>query len=222
MSTVSRQAFADCISRRFSRFAFPDNIVKVLNPLKKKIRETASKAGPIGTVMERVVTLRLECETDWEAPSGISLTLLVLVSPEFLPSIDELQSGELPPATGPRLMRKQGLHGAAEAIVKCTSHDQRLSEAWDDFGGELLKLFQKGLTSAPTGYVDDVQLRTDELSYERYRNTVDLDFDYLSTPRVDWPRASRAHADFGRTVHPNNVSRRRLPRPAPRRDPAGL
>jgi hypothetical protein len=186
MTTAGRQKFADCISRRYSRFAFPDDMVKVLNPLKQKIRETAAKAGSIGAVLqERVATMRLECEPDWEAPSGLSLTLLVIVEIEFLPSVEELESAE--PPSGPTRQRKQGLNGAAEAILRCTSHDQRLADAWNGFGGELLTLFQSGLPNAPSGYVGDVQvevLRTDELSFERYRNTVNLDFDYLSAPRA--------------------------------------
>jgi hypothetical protein len=187
MTTATRQTFADCISRRYSRFAFPDDMVKVLNPLKQKIRETAAKAGSIGAVLQkRVATMRLECEPDWEAPRGLSLTLLVLVEIEFLPSVEELESAG--PPSGPPRQRRQGLNGAAEAILNCASHDQRLADAWDEFGGELLTLFEKGLPSAPEGYVADVQvevLRTDELSYERFRHTVDLDFDYLSTPRVE-------------------------------------
>jgi len=184
MTTARRLAFAECIKRRYSRFAFPDDMVKVLKPLKDKIRDTAAKAGSIGTVLqERVATMRLECEPDWEAPSGLSLTLLVLVEMEFLPSLEELEAAE--PPSGATRQRKQGLNGAAEAILNCTSHDQRLADAWDEFGGELLTLFERGLPRSPEGYVIDVQveiLRTDELSYERFRNTVDLDFDYLSAP----------------------------------------
>lgn len=121
-----------------------------------------------------------------DAPQGLSLTLLVLVEIEFLPSVEELESAE-PPSGSPQ-QRKQGLNGAAEAILNCTSHDQRLADAWDEFRGELLTLLEKGLPSVPEGYVDDLQveiLRTDELNFERYRNTVDLDFDYLSKPRVE-------------------------------------
>ena len=183
MSTGGRQAFATCISRRFARFAYPDDIVEVLRPLSTRIREKALKSGFTGEVLGRVVTMRLECEPDWDAPNGLDLTLLVLVSPEFLPSVNDF--GAEPDDAGPQLMRKQGLNGAAEAILKCETHDHRLSDLWNDFGQELLLLFQSGLSSAPAGYIDDVQvevLRTDELNYERYRNTVDLDFDYLSMP----------------------------------------
>ncbi|WP_156748492.1 hypothetical protein [Mycobacterium sp. E3198] len=186
MTADRRVKFAECISRRYSRFAFPDDIVKVLKPLKDKIRDTGARAGSIGTVVrERIADIRLECAPDWEAPRGLSLTLLVLVEVAFLPSVEELEAAE--PPGGPKRQRKHGLSGAAEAILRCESHDQRLADAWDEFGGELLSLLESGIPDGPIGYVEEVHvevLRTDEIHFERYRNTVNLDFDYLSTPRT--------------------------------------
>ena len=148
MSTARRQKFAECIARRYSRFAFPDDMVKVLNPLKQKIRETAARAGSIGTVLqERVATMRLECEPNWDAPNGLRLNLLVLVEMEFLPSVDELEAAE--PPSGRARQRAQGLNGAAEAILECESHDQRLADAWEEFRTELLKLFGEGIVKGP-------------------------------------------------------------------------
>ncbi len=80
-------------------------------------------------------------------------------------------------------MRKQGLNGAAEALLKCEVHSPQTTSLWEEFGDELLALFREGLGNAPPGYIEGVQvevLRTDEINFERYRNTVDLDFDYLS------------------------------------------
>ena len=84
---------------------------------------------------------------------------------------------------GPKQMRKQGLNGAAEALLKCEVHSPQTTSLWEEFGDELLALFREGLGNAPPGYIEGVQvevLRTDEINFERYRNTVDLDFDYLS------------------------------------------
>ena len=181
LDTQRRVALAGCIARRYSRFAYPGDIVEVLRPLSTRIREKALKSGAIGEVLQRVVTMRLECEPDWDAPAGLSLTLLVLVSPKFLPSLGDIDFDAVD--AGPKQMRKQGLNGAAEALLKCEVHSPQTTSLWEEFGDELLALFREGLGNAPPGYIEGVLvevLRTDEINFERYRNTVDLDFDYLS------------------------------------------
>ena len=55
-------------------------------------------------------------------------------------------------------------------------------------GRELLLLLEAGESKATPGLVADLDvdvMRTDEFTYERFRRSVDLDFDYLSTPTAD-------------------------------------
>ena len=77
---------------------------------------------------------------------------------------------------------------AAEQILACPLHDPRLIELWGAFGRELLLLLKAGESKATPGLVADLDvdvMRTDEFTYERFRRSVDLDFDYLSTPTAD-------------------------------------
>ena len=180
LDAVRRAKFAGQVARRFSRFAYPDELTPVLGPLKRKIREKAPKSGPIGLALNRIVTLRMECEPSWDAMEDLVLTLLVIVEPEFLPAIDELEdvaAAVSPVATTP------DVGTVAEQILGCTTADPQLVDLWDAFGEALRSLLQAGTQDAPEGLVADVGvevMRTDEFTYERYRHSVDLDFDYLS------------------------------------------
>ena len=181
MDVQTRQAFAGCISRRFARFAYPNAVVDVLRPLANRIRTKAPTGGATGQVLDRVVTMRLECEPDWEAADDLSLTLLIIVDPAYLPSLDEFAG--VPDSPKRQRQRKKDLNGAAEAILAYDANDPAIADMWIEFGNELGLLLQKGADVAPEGYISDVEvevMRSDEIHFERYRNSVDLDFDYLS------------------------------------------
>ena len=80
------------------------------------------------------------------------------------------------------------LAAAAEQTLACPPHDFPLIELWGASGQALLSLLKAGTSNATPGLVADVDvdvMRTDEFTYERFRQSVDLDFDYLSTPTID-------------------------------------
>jgi hypothetical protein len=78
--------FAFAVSRRFGRFAYPDEVVvKCLNPLTKALQSKARKEqSPLGRVLTGVHSLRVQCD-DWtQAP--YELTLIVILEPGVVPS----------------------------------------------------------------------------------------------------------------------------------------
>ena len=115
MNAQQRSLFADEIARRFSRFAYPDEVVTVLRPLTEQVRKKARKGGAVGQVLQRVAKLRLECEPSWDATEALTITLLVIVEPQFLPAIPDDYDVEIPAMPPPEIA--MDLTRAAEQIL---------------------------------------------------------------------------------------------------------
>jgi hypothetical protein len=167
----------------------PDRHVRVEHGLRWWSKNFVDQDNAIGKLHNaKPLQAKLQCVTEIGEAANCDLKALkkpytstAVLKYADHPYIDELESAEQP--SGSKLQRKPGLSGAADEILKCTIHDQRLADAWNEFREELLKLFQKGMASGPEGYVVEMEVeiaRTDEIHFERYRNTVDMDFDYLS------------------------------------------
>ncbi len=209
MSDTKRQAFAGRISRRFARYAYPDTISDALGPLKKAVRSKATKNSAIAGVLKLVETLRLECEPDWNAETGLTLTLLIVVNNDELPPLDEptpnsgmgglaqLLGSEAAaevailyganPLTVPGIgLPKPTLDEAAQRILASGSDNPIRGPLWDVFGEVLADILRKGAEKASdAGLVDDIDvevMRADELTYSRFQASVDLDLDDLSPP----------------------------------------
>jgi len=178
MTVVERTTFAERVMRRFGRFAYPDELHPVLEPLKRKVRSKAQKDGSIADALARVATLRLECEPDWDTAEGLTLTLLVVVEADYLPSVP-MEYIHAAGDTSP----PPDLAAAADAILRAAPHDLVTIEHWQVFGRALAALLEHGREKAAPGLVANVEvevMRTDELTYERFRRSVDLDLDDLS------------------------------------------
>ena len=164
MNAQQRRLFADEIARRFSRFAYPDEVVTVLRPLTEQVRKKAPKGGAVGQVLQRVAKLRLECEPSWDATEALTITLLVIVEPQFLPAVADDYDVEIPAMPAPEIA--MDLSRAAEQILACPLHDPRLIELWGAFGRELLLLLEAGESKATPGLVADLDvdvMRTESL-----------------------------------------------------------
>lgn len=209
MTDSERQAFAGRISRRFARYAYPDVISHALGPLKKAVRSKATKNSAIGGVLKLVETLRLECEPDWNADTGLTLTLLIVVNNDELPPLDEPTpnpgmagmaqflgseaAAEVAilyganPLTVPGIgLPKPTLDEAAQRILAAGPDNPIRGPLWDVFGEVLADTLRKGAAEATdAGLIDDIDvevMRADEFTYSRFRASVDLDLDDLSPP----------------------------------------
>jgi hypothetical protein len=76
--------FAFAVARRFGRFAYPDEVVKVLEPVSDILASKARRENsPLGKVLANVNSFRVQCE-DWSSPPYY-LSLLVIMDPGVLP-----------------------------------------------------------------------------------------------------------------------------------------
>lgn len=82
--------FAFAVSRKFSRFAYPDEVVESLRPVREVLQSKARKPNsPLGRVLAKIHSLRVQCE-DWST-DALELTLIVIVEPDVVPSdLDEI------------------------------------------------------------------------------------------------------------------------------------
>lgn len=174
MTEPQRQTFAARISRRFTRFAYPEALYPILEPFKRAIRSKALKDNPAAKVLQQIDTLRLECEPDWNATEGLNLTLLVVVDNDHLPTSPELPTrppedtflshfiqhrervsvlpiGSIGSSPGsihldlqPSDFPPPTLMDAAAAILASSPNDPERATLWDRFGRALEALLNAG------------------------------------------------------------------------------
>jgi hypothetical protein len=82
------RAFAESLSRKFARFAFPDDFVSAVGPIQERIREKHGRNSKEGKAYEELREIRLVAMPGWEAPSP-EIEFL------FVRSEDGSASGEL-------------------------------------------------------------------------------------------------------------------------------
>lgn len=82
--------FAFAVSRKFGRFAYPDEVVESMRPIRDVLKSKARKPNsPIGKALAQIHSLRVQCE-DWST-GPLELTLIVIAEPDVVPSdLDEI------------------------------------------------------------------------------------------------------------------------------------
>lgn len=175
----SRRKFAAGFSRRYSRYAYPDNFAAFVEPLKRELRSRSGKeSSDVKRVLDLVETLRLEVEPGWSETGPLEVTLLLVVPPEHLPS---LPSGEEAPAA------LTGKMGQIATKLLSSEHGPDRLAAWDGFGDALAALMMKGESKVP-GYVTSVEaevVSTQEFTYHRWARSTDLDLDDISRRSIE-------------------------------------
>lgn len=73
--------FANGVAHRWSRFAFPDDVVEILRPLKDRLDEKARKASPEGALIQLIEDVFVSAAPGWEAVDG-TITLHFVVPEE--------------------------------------------------------------------------------------------------------------------------------------------
>ncbi|MFE3059105.1 hypothetical protein [Nocardia sp. NPDC059239] len=179
--------FAFSISRRFGRFAYPDDVVECLRPLTKALRSKARREqSPMGKALAKVHSFRVHCE-DWSA-SPYELTLIVILEPDVVPSdpddIETCPDDLAPPATEKigdqiawyaKYLQDEGI-GPTERYFAW----QYLAEAWAmqcEMTAESMQL------TAIVGSVTAELAAVDDFPLSRFLVTESLDLDYLSGSR---------------------------------------
>jgi hypothetical protein len=191
--------FGQRVGRRFSRFAFPDEVVPWLRPLQSIAESRALKeSSPIGWALQQVASLRLLCANEWES-APYSLTLCVVLEPGVLPPFPS--DVDVPPASdkisrwlyaadGSTLARKHG--EIAQLLQKETDRSLTASDRywlWSALAEAWAKLCVAPEASAPEvlnavegGAFWSEVMSTEEFSFEQFRHSEEIDLDHLSSP----------------------------------------
>jgi len=203
MATVDEQKrFGARVGRKFSRFAFPDEVSFWLEPLKKIVLSKIDKGNSaLGIVLnESVESLRLECTSKWGAGAPYQLTLVVIVR---VPELDEVDLGSLAPMPEDLrtwLYRSDGsiLRSPAELAERLLAEDDvdpmRRAWLWDAFAEALAGVCvpqplripeqdrERTLSAVTEKRLDWEVTTIREFTYERYLSSEDIDVDHLSPP----------------------------------------
>lgn len=186
MTDEQRQSFAARISRRLTRFGYPGSLYPMLEPFKKAIRSKALKENQAAQVLQLIDTLRMECEPDWNATEDLSLTLLVVVDNDELPTSPEqpidptmqdpltaqiMLGGSVPwilstaITSGPIVIGPPAtdippppLMQAAAEILDSAATDPTRAFLWDQFGRSLAALLNQGAQDVEPGLIADIEV----------------------------------------------------------------
>lgn len=190
--------FGQRVGRRFSRFAFPDEVVPWIRPLQSIVESRAGKGtSPLGWALERVASLRLECDGEWkEGP--YSLTLCVVTEPGVLPPFppDEIPGCPkslhqwLYGSSGDSLLRKsseiaQRLYGGGKASLDAVERYWLWSALADSWAAMCIAPPQAEvdvLSAVEGGYINSDIISSEDFPFERYRHSEEIDLDHLSSP----------------------------------------
>ncbi|MEN8649723.1 hypothetical protein ABCR94_03465 [Streptomyces sp. 21So2-11] len=191
------RTFGMRVGRRFSRFAFPDDVAPWLAPLKDAVLKKAGKgSSSLGRVLDEMVeSLRLECAPSWDDGAPYHLKLLVLVKPGLLPVFDDTEDLTPPAAVYQWLYGDDGLHRSptelADRIISLGASGERLERLWlwDGFAGALAAVCKPksteppGVQTAVAGHAFDSEVATiREVTYERVLRSEEIDVEHLSPP----------------------------------------
>lgn len=179
--------FAGTLARRFGRFAFPNEVITCMDPLKKALASKARKENsPYGKVLRSVYAIRMLASqpNGWERTPH-DLTLIVILNPDALPS------GEMPDE--PKGLRASVSPGGkanetkiAEKILHSTTTDAERYWCWhylaDIWASGCMKIaINNSLTDVVRSVAAEV-LPVDEFTFDRVNVSEDVDLDYLSEP----------------------------------------
>jgi hypothetical protein len=180
------------LGRKFSRFAFPNEVVPWLAPLERIISSKAVRPGsPEGQVLSLVDELRIEASPGWMSASPWELTLVVIVRAGALPWFSEADLPDLPDTLAAWLRNERGelnqqVPELANRLMSTSDPAERywlwqtIGEAWAARcvpAGE----WQQSVHDAVASVVGEV-VAADEYTYDRFRRSERLDLDHLSEP----------------------------------------
>lgn len=168
------------VGRWFGRFAFPDDVQRLLSPLESIVRSKYQKdQSPLGQLLQSVVEFRVQ-SNDWNAPVQ-ELTIHVVVEAGLMPDL-EISSfnGE---ANDRREVRALSDIAVQLRQASHLSLDEQRS-LWNEFAESIRELCtgpNSSMTNADQVVAVDVQLWSDdEFPLSLVRKTERLDLDYLS------------------------------------------
>ena len=89
------RAFAECLSRRFARFAFPDDFVAAVRQLQERIKNKYDRDTPEGRAYRSLREIRVSAQPSWNAENPQIEFLFVLGHPNELDQGVDREIGDL-------------------------------------------------------------------------------------------------------------------------------
>ncbi|WP_330452592.1 MULTISPECIES: hypothetical protein [unclassified Streptomyces] len=186
--------FGQRVGRRFSRFAFPDEVVEWIRPLQKLVEgKDGNLFSPAGWAFDHVASLRLECEEGWKS-APYPLTLCVILKPGVVPAFEPDELPEMPQEISAWLYDSEGdIRPSPNQIAERLKSEYQSLDAisrywlWGGLADAWAKVCAapKGASRAVLEAIQDGRVRGDlstseDFSFERFRNSEELDLDHLS------------------------------------------
>jgi hypothetical protein len=201
--------FGRLVGRKFSRFAFPDEITYWFKPLETVAQSKHSKPeSPEGKLFAKVEELRVELDAYWAEPP-YDLTLVVILKEDVLPTFAEDEfpdiSDDLSRWIRPNDKLRSADQIAARLVESSDSAEtyllwQALAEAWAGrCRPRLIDMKQLGplekerVRDVVNGGEISVDLTSvDDFSMYRYQRSEMLDLEHLSPvhPLFAYPQAA--------------------------------
>lgn len=206
-SSQSARNLAERVGRVYSRFAFPDEVVPVLDKMKKKARDASRGSGAFGRVLD-YLDFRVQAN-HWEGPGRV-LKLFVVVDSALLIAVDDAD-----PDWTWETASVVGLKGQERvADIALTRLSELLADSCDTYlkdsaatdGTTLLRLWELWVKRLQENLLDPhvneevtaflVELvGDDEFPVSQWRQTVSLDLEDLSDAIVALEPEIAAPAD---------------------------
>ncbi|MEV5194732.1 hypothetical protein AB0K86_19775 [Streptomyces clavifer] len=192
-SVSDARIFGQRVGRKFSRFPFPDVVVEWIRPLQKIVKSKAPKVHTSeGWALEKVASLRLECEGGWSQPP-YRLTLCCVMEPGVLPVYPPDELPPLEPAMGIWINGPQPktAHDIAERLQRnseaLSTADRywlwsALADTWAQRCKPPQSATQETMAAVEDGEIRSDIISTEEFSFERFRRSEEIDLDYISAP----------------------------------------
>jgi hypothetical protein len=176
-----RHLLGQRVARRFGRFAYPDDVQPLLSWIVTRIRSKAkSEQSPLGRLLGRVATIRMENESGWDAGPW-SLTLVLVLNDGELPTLPADPSGPGASETAP-----SGMTAIAKLIADLHPGAPELANLWLAFSEAFATeaFVGSGISSDIVSEFHVEAMEESEFSYARYRRSTDLDVDHVSGPQL--------------------------------------
>jgi hypothetical protein len=183
--------FGLAVGRKFSRFAFPDEVAAFLRPLTEVAQSKATKASSAeGRIFAKVVEWRVEAENGWQS-GPYELVLTSIVAPGELPTFPNDELPNLPEHLniwlyGPDGRRVPTSGQIAERLDRETDRASRYF-LWMALGEAWAARCRPNPTTLRDAEQAVISIRgevvpADEYSLMRVRRSEILDLDHLSPP----------------------------------------
>lgn len=188
-TSLDIRRFGQRVGRRFSRFAFPDEIIPWLRPLQDVVSDKYGKdASPIAWAAEQVESFRLQCLSEWTSGPPYDLTFWVIMKSDIYPTYPSDVVPDMPNSVK-NVVERRDLAKIAEKLKNGVNDPAERYWLWGGFADAC-----EARCRPPLGATDFIKTAVrdgafqvgiadaSEFRFDQYLNSEDIDLDHLSAP----------------------------------------